>query len=401
MKNKFLHKAIKPLAFLICICMLMPLCVNVFGYENNDAWVLEYENMRKKTSPGYTVPTLFKNDRSFSNHHRFPLVVNNNIHYVPVEMFSGLSGIRITSGFSANFYITNKNDNSYISFDTAKNLASTDKVESYALETKIFHSTRYIPAQHVADALGIKMEIFADSDKRIYALRLSDSKAKLGIAELIKMYTPIKKDPVDKPVENVPAPVNPEIGSRNIYLSFNVNSYYHISEILRTLSKNNISAVFFVKPDDILVYPDYIRQIIAYRQNIGFLLDGENAKAELVEARENLRLVSKRSSRLVRFDTGSAGVNMTKDEYKSFVTENGLCVWDWNIHAGDYENAYDTIYNALYKLPEVRGTATAVVRILAGKTTSTTINSLCNLVASKNQLRFPACNEISSPLSYR
>lgn len=400
MKNKFLHKAVKPLAFLICVCMLAPFCISVLSYENNDAWVLEYENMREKTSPGYTVPTLFKNDRSFTNHHRFPLVVNNNIHYVPLEMFSGLSGIRITSGFSSNFYITNNNDGRYISFDTEKNLASTDRFESYALETKIFHSTRYIPAQHVADALGIKMEVFADAENGIYALRLSDSKAKLSLAEVIKMYTPIKKDPAgeqNNAPENVTTHPNPEIGSRNIYLSFNVNSYYNINEILRTLSKNNVSAVFFVKPGDILNHSDSIRQIIAYGQNIGFLLDGENAKEQLFEAKENLRLVSKRTSRLVRFDTGSVGVNMTKDEYKTFVEENGLCVWDWNIHAGDYENSYDTIYDALYKL----GITTAVVRVLPGKNTSATINSLCSLVASKKQLRFYDCNEITAPLSYR
>lgn len=400
MKKRIPAGILKIFALILALSLVFPLCVWVSGYEINDAWVLEYENMREKTSPGYRVPTLFKNDRSFTNHHRFPLVVKNNIHYVPLEMFSGFSGIRITSGHSSNFYITNNNDGRYISFDTDKNLASTDRFESYELETKIFHSTRYVPAQHVADALGIKVEIFADAENSIYALRFSDSKAKLSVAEVIKMYTPIKKDTAgeqNNPPENVPTQPTPEIGSRNIYLSFNVNSYYNITEILRTLSKNSVSAVFFVRPDDILIHPDAVRQIIAYGQNIGFLIDGDYAQSDLLEAKENLRLVSKRTSRLVRFDTGSTGVNMTKDEYKNFVQENGLCVWDWNIHAGDYENSYDTIYDSLYKL----GITTAVVRILPGKNTSATINSLCNLVSSKKQLRFYDCNEITAPLSYR
>lgn len=399
MKKTNLKTSIKIIAFLLVVFLVLPFCVGVLSYENNDAWVLEYENMREKTSPGYTVPTLFKNDRSFTNHHRFPLVVNNNVHYVPVEMFSGFSGIRITSNFSSNFYITNNNDGRYISFDTDKNLASTDRFESYALETKMFHSTRYIPAQHVADALGIKMEIFSDPDKKIYALRLSDSKAKLSLNEVIKMYTPIKKEPVveNPPVQDTPTQVTPEIGTRNIYLSFNVNSYYYINEILRTLSKNNVKAAFFVKPSDILYHPDEIRQIISYGQNIGFLIDGDNAKQELAEAKENLRLVSKRSSRLVRFDSGSSGVNMTKDEYKNFIEENGLCIWDWNVNVTDSENSYDTIYDSLYKL----SITTAVVRFSPAKTTSAAINSLCSLVNSKKQLSFPACSEISSPLYYR
>ena len=47
-------------------------------------------------------------------------MVHNNVHYVPIEMFSGLSGIKITNSYMQSFYITNESNNSYISFDVEK-----------------------------------------------------------------------------------------------------------------------------------------------------------------------------------------------------------------------------------------------------------------------------------------
>lgn len=377
-------------------------CFSASGnYEDNDAWVLQYENMRKKVIPYYTVPTLFKNDSSFGNHHRFPLVVHNNVHYVPIEMFSGLDGIRITNGYRQSFYITNEKNNSYISFDVANNLAITNLYDSYTLETKLFYSTRYIPAQHVADALGIKMEVYSDLKSGVYALRLSDSRAKLSFNELIRMYSPIKKNPTEEQPPQTVTPVVPEIGSRSIYLTFNVRSFYYISNILNTLDTNGVKATFFVGADDILSHPDEIRQIISHGQNIGFLLDGEDPRTSYAKAKENLRLVSKRTTRAVRFSTGSLGCKMEQQDYTDFVQESGLYVWDWNISVADSQNMYDIIYSELYNLSQRRAVVTTVINIMPGRNTAAEIGALCDLVDSKGQLSFAVHSEISDPLTYR
>ena len=375
------------------------------NYTDNDAWFREYENVKEKSIPYYTVPTLFKNDESFKNHRRFPLVVHNNVHYVPIEMFSGLSGIKITNSYMQSFYITNESNNSYISFDVVNNLAITNLYDSYPLETKIFYQTRYIPAQHVADALGIKMEIHDDRRAGVYSLRLSDKRAKLSFGELIRMYSPIKKDQEGKEqtgekTETQKAPAS-EIGPRSIYLTYNVKSFYYIPDILKTLEKNKAHATFFISPDDILENPDGIRQIIAYGQSIGFLLDPKNPTESFADAKENLRLVAKRTSRAVRFSGGSYSCTLNDNDYRDFVTERGLLVWDYNVSATDSDAMYQKVYDGLYGLAKEGARATAVLCMFPGKNTASVTNELCNLVKSKSQLNFAVHSDISEPLAYR
>ncbi|MBR5528660.1 MAG: polysaccharide deacetylase family protein [Clostridia bacterium] len=403
MKAKVLRAVCTLLAASLCFLMICDTAV--FGKpEDNDAWVLQYENMQEFDRPKYTVPTMFKNDVPFANDRRFPLVVQNNIHYVPVEMFSGLSKIKLHTDYSyAYFYITNDEGKRYISFDSNNNLATTHQYDSYSLETKIFNQTRYLPAAHVAEVLGIKMEIYENIQDGVYALRFSDNKAKLSFADLIKMYSPIKKEDLaqqnkqEEQQTQDPIPELPEMGNRRIYLSVNLSYFGYVSEILSALGRAGFKCTFYVSPENILSYPDKVREIIASGQNIGFLIDSKDPLKSLAEAKENLRLVAKRTTRFVRFTGGSRGVSLDSASYSQFVNSAGICVWDANIAVSDSTDMYDDLYNKLYNL----GSQTASVAMIPGKNTASAISSLSSLVRSKNHLKVMPCDETTHPVAFR
>ncbi len=399
-------------SFILALAATFTVSISLFasGDEYNDAWVLEYSNISKATTDENVVPNLFKNDTAFGNHKRFPLVVHNNVHYVPLEMFLGLADTRLNYGYSSNyFYLSRERSSRYISFDVENNLVTTHNLDPYTLETKLFYSTRYVPAAEVAKVLGITMEIYENREDGVYALRLSDSKAKLSFSELVKIYSPIKKDepivlPPDDPIVPPDNPiVTPEIGSRYIYLSADVFDFRNMSAILSLLDYSipKSSFTFFVSPDDILAHPDIIRQIIASRQNVGFLLDVNDPQGSLDKCRENLRLVAKCSSRLVRFSSGSGAVQPGNVAYEDFVAKNGICVWDYNIFAPDARNMYDKLYEELYNLSSVRGTTKAVVSIIPGSNTVAALRKLFESVRAKEQLHIMSWDETTASYSVR
>lgn len=397
----------------------------VFG-SYNDAWVLEYENITCPDPEQTYVPTLFKNDSSFGNHRRFPLVVQNNTHYVPIELFLGINDVTLTYGYSTSyFYLARENGTRYISFDIDNDLVTTHGMKTYTLETKLFYDTRYIPALDVADVLGITVDIYDNPDDGVYALRLSDKKAKLSFSELIKIYSPIKKDesstdtpdvvePPDVPDDNNPPdggqteePVVPDIGYRSIYLSIDLSAFGNVTDILNVLERDysDNACTFFITPENILQHPDEVRQIIACGQNIGFILpsdaDENSLSQTLSDARENLELVAKCSSRLVRFSSGSRRVGMTDEEFDEFVRREGICVWDYNISVGDSRNMYDNIYNSLYNLSRTRGTNNAYIRITPGRNTAAALEGIAELVKVKTQLDIVLHSETTIPFTAR
>lgn len=376
----------------------------VTGETFSDAWVLEYKNMEPDENATDVVPSLYKNDAAFGNHRRFPLVVYENVHYVPVEMFSGLSGIRLTYGYSIDyFYLATQGGTRYISFDIQNNAVTTHEKQTYTLVTKVFYNTRYLPAKEVADVLGLNTEIYRNEEEGIYALRLSDSKAKGSFSELIRMYSPIKKDETKPPevTENVQggdtSQTVPDIGRRSIYVTFDVTSFSGLSDTLSVLERQfpQKSAVFFVKAEDILKYPDEMRQILAYGQNIGILLTGDIS--DYKKANENLRLVTKTTTRLVRFASGSTTRALTNEQYESFVEENGVCVWDYNINLTDSRSIYDS----LYALSNNARSAKAVIRIPHNTNADTAVLKLREVTEGKRQLTVYTTDETATPFSYR
>lgn len=408
--------------FMAMLILLAAFAFPISAAESyNDDWVADYENMKKHITPIYTVPTLFKNDASFSNNRRFPLVVQNNIEYVPLEMFSGLSGISVIANYSTtNFYITNSADNSYISFDAENDLVTSTGLQTYTLVTKLFYDTRYVPAKAVADVLGIAVEVYNDPDNGVYALRFTDGKQKLTFAEVIKMYSPIKKtDPApDNPPDTETVPkeepptvvdpsekqeptATPDIGRRTVYLSADVTRYDYLPSFLATLTREGVDCTFFVSPQDILYYPDEIRQILTGGFPLGFLLDPNDPEADYIEGRENLYLVAKCTTRLVRFPSGSRSCTLSNEEYRVFVERFGLSVWDYNISVTDTASMYETLYTDLYELSSRYRTETAIVRLYIGRNGASTIRRYAALLKQKRQLVPRVIRENEAPIFYR
>lgn len=396
-------------AFIAVLTIL--LSFNVFfvtGETYSDTWMLGYNNMEPEPDEEDVVPTLYKNDAVFANHRRFPLVVHKDVHYVPVEMFSGLSGIRLTYGYSIYyFYLATQDGTRYISFDIENEAVTTHEKKTYSLKTMVFYNTRYLPVKEVAKVLGLTMEIYDNPDESIYAVRLSDGKEKISFSELIRMYKPIKKDETEKDpvIPDNPPPVTdnpqvvPDIGRRHIYITLDTQNFAGISDTLSVLERNfsENKAVFFVSASDILKFPDEIRQIIAYGQNVGVLIKGKDAEKEYLEAKENLRLVAKCSTRLVRFSAGSTTRALTDEEYSAFVEKYGVCVWDYNVNVIDSKKLYDNLYG----LSGNSRNATAVLRIPHGTNSDTALLQLKDLVKSKNQLTVYTTDETVKPVNYR
>lgn len=415
MKNK--KRAARLFSLVTALCLALTLCFSVYGAENyNDEWVAEYENMKTHVTPIYTVPTLFKNDAAYGNNRRFPLVVQGGIEYVPIEMFSGLSGISVNAGYSTtNFYITNSKTRTYISFDAENDLVTTKSLTPYTLVTKIFYQTRYVPAREVAEVLGITTETYNDPENGVYALRFSDGKQKLTFAEVIKNYSPIKKtdteteekteNPTDeKPPVEEPTPQpeeKPDIGRRTVYISFDVTAYGEIGSILKTLERKNLSCAFFVSPDDILTHADDIRKILVYGQSLGILLGRDDPVGDYARGKENLALVAKCTTHTVRFSGGSRYGTLSDDAYRDFIERESLRVWDYNISANDSAALYDTVYNALYALSSAYGTETAVIRLYPGRNTVRALSRLADLIEQKRQLSAGIFSETSPGIFYR
>ena len=407
------------LSAFLSLLLFLSLPLPVFGAESyNDEWVADYENMKKHVTPIYTVPTLFKNDAAYGNNRRFPLVVQDNIEYVPLEMFMGLSEITVNAGYSTtNFYINNSKTHTYISFDTVNDLVTTKSLTPYTLVTKLFYQTRYVPAKEVADVLGITTEVYNDPENGVYALRFSDGKQKLSFAEVIKNYSPIKKtdteqDPPKQPDETEKNPDNtepqppqtedkPDIGRRTIYFSIDVTDYSSVGTILKTLEKENLSCAFFVSPDDILRHPDDIRKILVYGQPIGILLGQTDPVGDYAKGKENLSLVAKCTTHMVRFAGGSRYCTLSDAQYKEFINREGLRIWDYNISAADSAGMYDTVYGTLYSLSSSYGTELALIRLYPGRNTTSTLTRLAELIKQKRQLTAGVYSETSPGVYYR
>lgn len=401
----------KKLCVLLCAVMLFGVMSQEFlSYAlYNDARFDNYENMREKTTARYTVPTLFKNDAVFSNYKKTPLVVQDGTEYVPIDMFSGLSDIDINTKISNRyFYIQNKATGAYISFDIKSDLATTHEREPHRLRTAEFYETRYIPAREVARVLGVTCEIYDSLADGVYALRLSDGSARLTVDELIKLYSPVKKEPTPPVVED-PIPQGPDVpdtpgisvGRRTVYLSFELYGFGYVKSILDTLSQQNVKATFFCDAQQILDNSDTVRRMINSGHTVGLLLDGSDTYGSYTRAKDALRLVTKKSSRLVRFKSSSRSCTLTDAELSEFIRNNGLCLWDHNIRIYDSPQMYDTLVTALSTLQMRYGTTEAILNITQGPNTSAMIVSLASLAKQTGEISFSQINETHDSVSFR
>ena len=423
------------LALLAAVSFILSLFLPaaVSGESYNDSWVYDYGNMTgRNNGTKYVVPSLFKNDIPFSNYKRFPLVVQDDIEYIPLEMFTGFSGVEVKTNLkSDNFYIKNNDNLKTISFNVETSMALTDDKKTQTLVTKLFYNTRYVPATETAYALGLGCETYMSIEEGVYALRLTDGREKHTFSEVVKMYSPVKRESGSEPiigiddepniiipdnagkenntgnVENNDSPqtVVPDIGSRTICVSFDAASLNRNTEtLLNTLQGSGITATFFCTGKGMMKNPDIVRRMLIDGHTVGILIEAndsiENIKSEYSDSLETYQMITKNTTHLARFYGGS---NLTraidKDTFSEFIVSNEICLWDYNIGARSSSGAgmYSEIYAALYNIKSTK----VVIKMNSGAEAAKAVRSLASFVNSKSQLAFSQITDADTEMSFR
>ncbi len=146
---------------------------------------------------GYAVgvPSLFHNDEAWYKDGAVPLVLRDDVYYVPAELFGMFEKIRVeTPGKSGNnLLIWNTRNDSYISilFDARRAAVNGRILENIA----IFRDSGilYVDAMLVAETLNIEAEILEHEDGGI-SMRLYDENRLLTTEELLAPYFPEEDD---------------------------------------------------------------------------------------------------------------------------------------------------------------------------------------------------------------
>ncbi len=157
-----------------------------FGAQYNDVNYRTYVNLTENSA----IPSLFKNDAVFASYKKYPPVISNGVEYVPLEIFYGLSNIKINfSDDGSNFYIQNKKSNKYISFSITDNYAVTEKNKVYEVSVPTFYGVYYVPLRVTCSAAGVGCNTYNDGENRIYAVKIYTVDG-LSAQELVRMYAP-------------------------------------------------------------------------------------------------------------------------------------------------------------------------------------------------------------------
>ena len=126
------------------------------------------------------------------------------------------------------------------------------------------------------------------------------------------------------------------------YLTFDDGPTLNTPHIVETLSRYNAKATFFVLEERIVLYPDYIKQIVHNGNSIGLhgishseaIYENETSPLEEMKKTEKtLRTLLGSGSKLVRVPFGSS-YRLTKTQAKH-LTDNGYIIWDWNVDPRD------------------------------------------------------------------
>lgn len=191
-----MKKRLLSLTALICAVVMMLNVPGAYGTEGsyNDVNFSTYGNLNE----GSDIPSLFRNDDVFTNYKDYPPVISDGVEYVPLELFYGLSGIKINySDDNSNFYIQNKNTNQYISFNISDNYAVTGQNKVYETDVPSFYGVQYVPLRAVCDNTGIGCSTYNDGENRMYAIEVYTKDESLSAQDLLKIYAPEIYTPAD------------------------------------------------------------------------------------------------------------------------------------------------------------------------------------------------------------
>lgn len=131
-------------------------------------------------------------------------------------------------------------------------------------------------------------------------------------------------------------------GEKIVYITFDDGPTLNTPHIVETLNKYNAKATFFVLEERIILYPEFIKQIVHSGNAVG--LHGVSHSGaiyatptspleEMKKTNKSLENLIGKGSRLVRVPFGSS-YRLTLAQAKH-LTDNGFIIWDWNVDPRD------------------------------------------------------------------
>lgn len=142
------------------------------------------------------IPSLFAGDEEWYKDSVSPLVIRDDVCYIPVELCSMFDYISVTTPREDNLLIHNTNTGAYISVLFSDRSAAANSV--IIEDVSVFRDSGmfYVDAELVAESVGLTLEKYV-SDSGEITLRLSDNNSIFTMEELIESYFP------DDDLENV------------------------------------------------------------------------------------------------------------------------------------------------------------------------------------------------------
>ena len=387
----------------------------------NDVTFESYTNMAQDSA----IPSLFRNDSVFPRYKQHPPVISDGLEYVPLEVFYGLSGVKISfSDDGTNFYIQNKNTNKYISFSVGGEYAVTGTGNVYEAKIHTFYDVHYVPLRLVCSTTGIGCDSYNDGINKIYVIKVYTAPG-LSAQELIKIHAPSVYDVPSEEENNPPAPpsppvVNPNEGKeqtpvdkpkpevfppRTLYFIFD-GSLENASDTLDTLKNNGVSALVFVTESDMLRYPDIVRRIITDGNTVGVKIDAEPSevcKEDGLEslcksALDTLYEVTKTKSRIVTLPEDEANLYGDADIYAR-AEELGLRLVFPNIDGKtELLSAYAAtqgITDALKNLERTHRTRSAYIKLTHTSAGRSTVANLVSLAVANPAVNISLFDEVT------
>ncbi|MBR5309068.1 MAG: polysaccharide deacetylase family protein [Clostridia bacterium] len=361
----------KTVAF--ALALMLSLAVVIFsagmmssGTKYNDVNYRSYINLSENSD----IPSLFRNDSVFPSYKKYPPVIMDGIEYVPLELFYGLSNVKISySKDATNFYIQNKKNNKYISFSISDGYAVTNNNNVVVAAVQSCYGIHYVPLRTVCSSIGLGCDSYNDGVNKVYAIKIYNTSG-LSAKELVAIHAPeIYAVEEEKPTEssgetqpsgnqsvqiptgsgqqsnNPPAPVTPpkqeEKPVEVLHKSGTIMLFYpsfdgeRAGATLDTLSAKGLKATFFVTEKNILDFPAIIRRMYVEGHTIGITfaespdeLYAEGALEEKTASTENaLYEIIKTKTRIAYLpkmsDEASAEINARAEAL-------GLCTVQFN-----------------------------------------------------------------------
>ena len=415
-----MRKSVRFLAF-FCIFTLLFSLVFTPSASDNDARFSSYSNMGENARRNEnTVPNLFRQDKPYSGVDRFPLVVSGGVEYVPLSMFILYPYVEVNySKTDDNFFLVNKKNNHYISFNVSEGIASTYDGDLIKMSTQIFNKTRYVPARTVAVVLGFVCENYDDPENGIYAFRVSDGRSSNTLAQLLAPYIEehLPKKEQDAPnIDQGPqvVPVEPDdpvekIAPRRVSICYAGLSYKNMDMIMYILDAYRIKATLSFTADEIVSDPSLVRRVYVSGHGLALTANADgNTVSEyaqsfvsgLEKANTALKFVIKKKTRICTLPFDIPEDIKNSAEFVTAVENAGYTIFMPNTETGDGPFYSDSAYAVSRKIKnkitdgfdkETKAVVTALVWC-SDKTQYYTAD-LANLVNKYSQFYFSAMDE--------